>query len=135
MPPGKLVVAIGSVGSGKSSLLSAILHEMHAVSGKVTVCGTTAFTQQDPWIQNASLKENILLGAPMNREKYEAVLNACALRPDIALLPAGDETEIGEKGINLSGGQRHRAQLARACYADAGAFMFFVLILSCTTWN
>lgn len=71
----------------------------------------------DSWIQNATLLDNILMGNPFDEEKYARVLEACALRADLDLLPAGDQSEIGEKGINLSGGQRHRVALARACYA------------------
>ena len=82
--------------------------------------GTLAYTAQDPWIQNATLRDNILMGNPYVEEKYRAVIMACALEADLALLPAGDASEIGEKGINLSGGQRHRVALARACYAGTG---------------
>ncbi len=74
------------------------------------------YTAQDPWIQNATLRDNILMGRPLDEERYAAVLDAVALTPDLALLPAGDMSEIGEKGINLSGGQRHRVAFARACY-------------------
>ncbi|KAL4546232.1 hypothetical protein Ndes2526B_g05321 [Nannochloris sp. 'desiccata'] len=113
--------------------------------GSVMVAGTVAYTQQDPWIQNASLKDNILMGMDtlhssstatsfsqstssstspaQSRSRYHKVLEACALLPDIDMLPAGDATEIGEKGVNLSGGQRHRVALARACYADADVYL------------
>ncbi|KAK9823545.1 hypothetical protein WJX72_003616 [[Myrmecia] bisecta] len=77
----------------------------------------------DPWIQNASLRDNVLMGAPLDGARYERVLAACALLPDLAMLPAGDQSEIGEKGINLSGGQRHRVALARACYQDADVYL------------
>ena len=76
-----------------------------------------AYTAQDPWIQNATLKDNILMGKELDEERYQKVLECCALIQDLELLPAGDMSEIGEKGINLSGGQRHRVALARACYA------------------
>jgi len=78
--------------------------------------GSVAYTAQDPWIQNATLRDNILMGRELDDERYAAVLEACALTQDLELLPAGDMSEIGEKGINLSGGQRHRVALARACY-------------------
>ena len=78
--------------------------------------GTVAFTAQDPWIQNATLKDNILMGRDFDEDKYKKVLESCALLHDLETLPAGDLSEIGEKGINLSGGQRHRVALARACY-------------------
>lgn len=79
--------------------------------------GSIAYCAQDPWIQNVSLRDNILMGRPYDEERYAAVLEACALLPDLATLPAGDATEIGEKGVNLSGGQRHRVALARAVYS------------------
>lgn len=69
------------------------------------------------------MRDNVLMGLELDEARYEAVLDACALRPDIALLPAGDQSEIGEKGINLSGGQRHRVALARACYAGNPLFL------------
>lgn len=81
------------------------------------IAGTVAYTAQDPWIQNATLKDNILMGREYDEERYNRVLESCALSQDLELLPAGDLSEIGEKGINLSGGQRHRVALARACYA------------------
>ncbi|WPT17490.1 Multidrug resistance-associated protein 1 [Picochlorum sp. SENEW3] len=120
---GQFAIVVGEVGSGKTSLLAAILGEMLARSGKVTVRGSVAYTQQDPWIQNASLKENILLDREYDEEKYNEVIRACALVKDLAMLPAGDETEIGEKGVNLSGGQRHRVALARACYGMSDVYL------------
>ena len=80
--------------------------------------GTVAYTAQEPWIQNATLRDNILMGNEYDEERYASVLDACALQTDLELLPAGDMSEIGEKGINLSGGQRHRVALARACYSS-----------------
>ena len=121
---GHLVMVTGSVGAGKSSLLAALLGEMSAKQGSVTVAGSIAYTQQDPWIRNASLRDNILMGIEYEQTRYEAVLEACALLPDLGMLPAGDATEIGEKGVNLSGGQRHRVALARACYANADVYLF-----------
>lgn len=71
-----------------------------------------------------SLRDNILVGRPYDEEQYAAVLEACALLPDLATLPAGDATEIGEKGVNLSGGQRHRVALARAVYSGKSPFKY-----------
>ncbi|KAL3981708.1 multi drug resistance-associated protein (MRP) [Acanthocheilonema viteae] len=116
---GELVAIVGKVGSGKSSLLSAILGEMDKLNGTLDIVGSIAYAPQQPWIQNLSLMDNILFGSPFNSERYKTVIDACALKPDLATLPAGDQTEIGEKGINLSGGQKHRVSLARAIYANS----------------
>ncbi|XP_070569620.1 ATP-binding cassette sub-family C member 10-like [Ptychodera flava] len=123
---GELVGVIGYVGSGKSSLLSAITAEMIKEKGCIWVDdldqGFGLFTQ-DPWIQQASVKDNILFGMPYNQEKYGAVLDACALREDLKILPAGDFTEIGENGVTLSGGQKARVALARAVYQDKHIYL------------
>lgn len=118
----QLVAVVGSVGSGKSSLLSAYLGEMDRVSGRVNRKGAVAYVPQQAWIQNASLRDNILFSKPFERKRYEKVVEACALKPDLDMLPAGDQTEIGEKGINLSGGQKQRISLARAVYQDADIY-------------
>lgn len=118
-PKGSLVAVVGAVGSGKSSLLSAFLGEMNKVSGRVNTIGSVAYVPQQAWIQNATLQDNILFGRDLNKVKYQNVINVCALRPDFEVLPGGDQTEIGEKGINLSGGQKQRVSLARAVYFDA----------------
>lgn len=119
---GTLTAVVGTVGSGKSSLVSAFLGEMDKISGKVNSYGTVAYVSQQAWIQNATLKDNILFGQPFNTELYEKVIEACALKPDLEILPGGDMTEIGEKGINLSGGQKQRVSLARAVYANADIY-------------
>ncbi|KAJ2635833.1 hypothetical protein GGF40_003368 [Coemansia sp. RSA 1286] len=119
----ELVAVIGKVGSGKSSLTSAILGDMTRVSGNVDIKGSIAYVSQQPWIINASLRDNILFGHEMEPEFYHQVIDACALRPDLDVLPAGDLTEIGEKGINLSGGQKARLSLARAVYARADIYI------------
>ncbi|XP_054478436.1 multidrug resistance-associated protein 1-like [Anoplopoma fimbria] len=121
--PGSLVVVVGHVGSGKSSLLSAMLGEMERRSGFVSVKGSVAFVPQQAWIQNASLKDNILFGGERKETWYHRVLEACALLPDLDLLPAGDGTEIGEKGVNLSGGQRQRVSLARSVYRRSDVYL------------
>ncbi|CAG8565444.1 11234_t:CDS:10, partial [Racocetra persica] len=116
---GKLVAIVGSVGSGKSSLLSALVGEMKKVDGEIIFGGTVGYCPQTAWIQNATLRENITFGLPFDEEKYQRVIKDCCLEPDLAILPAGDMTEIGEKGINLSGGQKQRVNIARAVYFDA----------------
>ncbi|KAM9734455.1 multidrug resistance-associated protein 1-like [Menidia menidia] len=120
---GSLVAVVGHVGSGKSSLLSAILGEMDRRSGSVLIKGSLAYVPQLAWIQNASLKENILFGGERKEGWYHRVLDACALLPDLDLLPSRDSTEIGEKGLNLSGGQRQRVSLARAVYRRSDVYL------------
>ncbi|XP_070558782.1 ATP-binding cassette sub-family C member 9-like [Ptychodera flava] len=119
IPVGFLVMVVGLVGSGKSSLLSAILGEMTTTSGMVQFNrkkNSVSYVPQKPWIQNATLRDNILFGEIFDQKRYSAVIAACALQPDIDILPAGDMTEIGERGINLSGGQKQRVSMARAMY-------------------
>lgn len=116
---GKCVAVVGTVGSGKSSLISALLGEMDKISGRVNTVGKIAYVSQQAWIQNATVQDNILFGRSMDQKRYQQVINACALKPDLDILPGGDQTEIGEKGINLSGGQKQRVSLARAVYNDA----------------
>lgn len=123
IPAGKLVAVVGQVGSGKSSLLSALLGEMDKLSGSVNVNGNVAYVPQQAWIQNATVKDNILFGKHMEEGKYDEILEACALKPDLEILTGGDMTEIGEKGINLSGGQKQRVSLARAVYNNADIYM------------
>ena len=115
----ELIAVIGGVGSGKSSLLAALAGDMRRTNGSVTMGATRAFCPQYAWIQNTSVKENILFGKPYNREWYDAVVDACALRPDLEALPNGDMTEIGERGITVSGGQKQRLNIARAIYFDS----------------
>ncbi|KAG8787747.1 hypothetical protein FRC15_008121 [Serendipita sp. 397] len=117
--PHDLVAVLGRVGSGKTSLLSAIAGEMHKSDGVVVVRGSVAYCPQNPWIMSATVRDNILFCHEYEEDYYNIVLDACALRPDLQLLEQGDMTEIGEKGINLSGGQRARIALARAVYARA----------------
>lgn len=120
---GQLVAIVGTVGVGKSTLLSAILGEVDHQSGHVNTKGRIAYVAQQPWIQNATVRQNILFGLPHEFSKYEKVIEGCALKPDLEILSAGDETEIGEKGINLSGGQKQRVALARAAYNNADLYL------------
>uniref|UniRef100_A0A673B896 ATP-binding cassette, sub-family C (CFTR/MRP), member 2 n=1 Tax=Sphaeramia orbicularis TaxID=375764 RepID=A0A673B896_9TELE len=121
--PGRLVAVVGAVGSGKSSLISALLGEMHRKKGFINIKGSLAFVPQQAWIQNATLRDNILFGCPHETERFQKTIEACALVPDLELLPGGDQTEIGEKGINLSGGQKQRVSLARAAYSEADIYL------------
>ncbi|MEJ1280047.1 hypothetical protein NN561_010986 [Cricetulus griseus] len=145
IPTGQLTMIVGQVGCGKSSLLLAILGEMQTLEGKVywskhfPSCArylllvivpsqqpcklsrsrySVAYAAQKPWLLNATVEENITFGSPFNRQRYKAVTDACSLQPDIDLLPFGDQTEIGERGINLSGGQRQRICVPRALYQN-----------------
>nr|QST14985.1 ABCC1-1 protein [Diaphanosoma celebensis] len=120
--PGSLVAVVGHVGAGKSSLISALLGEMEKISGRVNTTGHIAYVPQQAWIQNCSLRDNILFGKGYDESNYNQVVEACALKPDLAMLPGGDTTEIGEKGINLSGGQKQRVSLARAVYCDMDVY-------------
>uniref|UniRef100_A0A8D0C184 ATP binding cassette subfamily C member 8 n=1 Tax=Salvator merianae TaxID=96440 RepID=A0A8D0C184_SALMN len=143
IPQGQLTMIVGQVGCGKSSLLLGILGEMQKVSGSVIwnssipdsetgedvspdtetavdidirKRGSVAYASQKPWLLNATVEENIIFDSPFNTQRYKAVIDACSLQPDIDILPHGDQTQIGERGINLSGGQRQRISVARALY-------------------
>ncbi|OXB80501.1 UNVERIFIED_CONTAM: hypothetical protein H355_016291 [Colinus virginianus] len=143
IPQGQLTMIVGQVGCGKSSLLLAILGEMQKISGNVSwsSCtsdsemgedispekeppvemefrkrGSVAYASQKPWLLNATVEENITFESSFNKQRYKAVIDACSLQPDIDILPHGDQTQIGERGINLSGGQRQRISVARALY-------------------
>ncbi|EMP33026.1 Multidrug resistance-associated protein 1 [Chelonia mydas] len=123
IPEGSLVAVVGQVGSGKSSLLSAILGEMNKFEGTVQRKGSVAYVSQQAWMQNSILQENILFGSDLNRPYYERVLEACALLPDLDQLPNRDQTEIGERGVNISVGQKQRVSLARAVYSNADLYL------------
>ncbi|XP_059873311.1 ATP-binding cassette sub-family C member 8 isoform X3 [Delphinus delphis] len=131
IPRGQLTMIVGQVGCGKSSLLLATLGEMQKVSGGVfwnsslpdsetgedpRKRGPVAYASQKPWLLNATVEENITFESPFNKQRYKMVIEACSLQPDIDILPHGDQTQIGERGINLSGGQRQRISVARALY-------------------
>ncbi|XP_033117760.1 multidrug resistance-associated protein 1-like isoform X2 [Anneissia japonica] len=119
---GAIIAVVGKVGSGKSSLISAMLGEMEKTKGKVFTKGSTAYVSQQAWIQNATLRDNILFGRNLEEVKYHRIVQGCALATDFDMLPGGDMTEIGEKGINLSGGQKQRVSLARAVYSNANIY-------------
>ncbi|XP_050216934.1 ABC transporter C family member 3-like [Mercurialis annua] len=121
---GMSVAVCGTVGSGKSSLLSCILGEVPKISGTIKLCGTKAYVAQIPWIQSCTIEENIRFGKEMDRERYDRILDACSLKKDLEMLSYGDQTLIGERGINLSGGQKQRVQIARALYYDADIYLF-----------
>jgi ATP-binding cassette, subfamily C (CFTR/MRP), member 1 len=120
---GELTCVVGRVGAGKSSFLQALLGDLWKVRGQVVVHGATAYVAQQPWVMNASVKENILFGHRYDLMFYEQTVKACALLEDFAQLPDGDETEVGERGISLSGGQKARLTLARAVYARADIYL------------
>ncbi|KAJ2332419.1 hypothetical protein GGH91_006181, partial [Coemansia sp. RSA 2671] len=146
-PVGGLSIIVGSTGSGKSSLLSALIGEMSLTAGKVImptadpntldaeltggryseiiemsgqsrVMRDIAYVSQEAWLRNATIRENILFGEEYDQQRYEEVLRVCALKPDLRILDAGDRTEIGERGVTLSGGQKQRLTLARAVYSN-----------------
>ncbi|KAI9203174.1 P-loop containing nucleoside triphosphate hydrolase protein [Polychytrium aggregatum] len=119
IPEGALVCIIGPVGAGKSSLVQAMVGEMEKFGGRLDIRGSVSYTPQSAWIRNASVKNNILFGLPYDEAKYKRTLNICSLEKDMEILPDGDATEIGERGITLSGGQKQRISLARAVYFDA----------------
>nr|XP_040220684.2 ATP-binding cassette sub-family C member 4-like [Anopheles coluzzii]XP_040220685.2 ATP-binding cassette sub-family C member 4-like [Anopheles coluzzii]XP_040220686.2 ATP-binding cassette sub-family C member 4-like [Anopheles coluzzii]XP_040220687.2 ATP-binding cassette sub-family C member 4-like [Anopheles coluzzii]XP_040220688.2 ATP-binding cassette sub-family C member 4-like [Anopheles coluzzii]XP_049463568.1 ATP-binding cassette sub-family C member 4-like [Anopheles coluzzii]XP_04946356 len=120
---GLLIGVIGPVGSGKSSLLQAILRELPLESGSVVAQGRFAYVSQEPWVFSGTVRQNILFGQPMEKERYEAVVRACALVTDFEQLPDGDRTMIGERGAALSGGQKARISLARAVYRRADVYL------------
>ncbi|XP_076311435.1 multidrug resistance-associated protein 1-like isoform X2 [Tachypleus tridentatus] len=123
IPYGALVAIVGQVGSGKSSLLSAILGDMEKLEGRVNVKGTISYVSQQSWIQNATIQQNILFGKEMNETHYQQVISSCALGTDLDILPNRDLTEVGEKGINLSGGQKQRICLARSVYNNSDIYI------------
>lgn len=115
---GELAIVVGPVGAGKSTLVAGILGEALCADGTVTVNGSISFAGQTSWIQNGTLRDNVVFGRPFDEERYREVLTACCLWTDLKELPGGDMAVIGEKGITLSGGQKARVSLARAAYVQ-----------------
>ncbi|KAH9667473.1 multidrug resistance-associated protein 11 [Citrus sinensis] len=123
LPKGSLVAVIGEVGSGKSSLLNSILGEMMLTHGSIHASGSIAYVPQVPWILSGTIRDNILFGKNYDPQSYSETLKACTLDVDISLMVGGDMAYIGEKGVNLSGGQRARLALARAVYHGSDIYM------------
>nr|QCO93577.1 ATP-binding cassette subfamily C member 6 [Chilo suppressalis] len=123
IPKGKLCAIIGSVGSGKSSILHLLLNELRATSGRIYLSGPLSYASQEPWLFVATVRQNILFGLPYNSKKYKEVVRVCALQKDFQQFPHGDQTLVGERGASLSGGQRARINLARAVYRQADVYL------------
>lgn len=118
-----LIAIVGQVGSGKTSLLHAILNEIPNTSGELAVRGQVSYAPQEPWIFTSTVRQNILFGRPLDKLRYARVIDVCQLRRDLDIFPHGDATMVGEKGINLSGGQCARLNLARAIYRDTDMYL------------
>lgn len=122
---GSKVAVVGRIGSGKSSLLSALVAEMHPLPGTtIKRDRLVAYTSQTAWTITASVKDNILLGKPMDEKRFQEAIEGACLTEDLKILPHGISTIVGNKGVNLSGGQKARLAIARALYSDADLYLF-----------
>ena len=121
--PGEVLMVVGSVGSGKTCLLYSLLNEIEQVSGSCCINGRISYAPQDTWCFGGTLQQNILMGNDMNHDRYQTVIDVCGLERDIRLFEFGDQTFVGEKGSNLSGGQKARVCLARAVYNQADYYL------------
>ncbi|XP_060808875.1 probable multidrug resistance-associated protein lethal(2)03659 [Amyelois transitella] len=121
--PESLTTIVGTVGSGKSTLLQAILREVAPTAGHLEVNGVVAYAAQEPWLFEASVRQNILFGQQMDLRRYKQVIKCCQLKTDLDILPHGDKTIVGERGASLSGGQRARISLARCVYQNADLYL------------
>ncbi|KAL4454635.1 hypothetical protein ABPG74_021840 [Tetrahymena malaccensis] len=120
---GECISVVGKIGSGKSTLLNCILREIPKYQGSFAVKGKVAYVEQEPYIFSSTIRDNILFGKQFNQQLYNEVVTACSLTNDFKIFPNGDQTEIGEKGANLSGGQRARISLARALYSQSDIYL------------
>ncbi|KAL1687601.1 P-loop containing nucleoside triphosphate hydrolase protein [Schizophyllum commune] len=123
VPKGAFVAIVGPIGSGKSSILQALIGEMRRTRGEVVFGGSVAYVPQKPWIQSTTVRQNIAFGLEENESRLRAAIRACSLDHDIERLPMGERTEIGENGVTLSGGQKARISLARAVYSNADVIL------------
>ncbi|CAN7997610.1 unnamed protein product [Ixodes hexagonus] len=121
--PGELLVVVGPVGCGKTSLLMTILGELRLLSGDVKALGRVAYASQEPWMFTGSVRNNVVFDSAYDADRYRRVIYAAAMERDISLLPYGDRTLVGDKGVSLSGGQKARVNLARALYYDADIYL------------
>ncbi|CAH2056105.1 unnamed protein product, partial [Iphiclides podalirius] len=121
--PETLTTVVGIVGSGKSTLLQAMLRELESSSGQLEVRASIAYAAQDPWLFDASVRQNILFGQELDLRRYKQVIKCCQLKSDLDILPHGDKTIVGERGASLSGGQRARVSLARCVYQMADLYL------------
>ena len=120
---GELIIIVGPVGCGKTSLLMSILGELPLLTGCVKLGGTVAYASQVPWLFQATLKRNVCFNSETNEKRFRKVIEVCALERDISLLPLGENTLVEDKGVSLSGGQKARVSLARAVYHDADLYL------------